>query len=131
MTGNKQDIINYRFQRAKETLEEAKILAQINHWDTVVNRLYYTCFYAVISLLLENDLLTKSHSGALTLLTNHFVKTGKLDKKYGKFYSKLFSKRQEGDYEDIKRFTQEEIEPLISETAAFIEAIKALIISKL
>ena len=100
MSLSKKDVIVYRFQRAMETIEEAKILAKINHWDTVVNRLYYACFYAVIGLLLENDFLTKSHKGALTLFKNNFIKTGKLDREWGRFYAQLFNKRQEGDYDD-------------------------------
>ena len=41
---NRNDYINYRFQRAKESFEEALILAENKHWNTVVNRLYYACF---------------------------------------------------------------------------------------
>jgi uncharacterized protein (UPF0332 family) len=39
----------------------------------------------------------------------------------------LFNKRQEGDYEDVKIFTKEEIEPLISEAEKFILVIRELI----
>ena len=41
MSYSELDLINYRLERAKESLEEAKILAQAGHWNTVVNRLYY------------------------------------------------------------------------------------------
>jgi enterochelin esterase family protein len=37
-----------------------------NKWNTAVNRLYYACFYAVIALLLKNDIETQSHNGART-----------------------------------------------------------------
>jgi uncharacterized protein (UPF0332 family) len=53
---NKDEYIKYRFQRALESYEEALILAENNKWNTVVNRLYYSCFYAVISLLLNNGI---------------------------------------------------------------------------
>ena len=51
---NRADYIKYRFQRAKESYEEALILEKNNRWNAVVNRLYYSCFYAVIALLLKN-----------------------------------------------------------------------------
>ncbi|GAI81266.1 unnamed protein product, partial [marine sediment metagenome] len=35
MKRSKADLINYRIQRAFESLDEAKILAQKNHWNTV------------------------------------------------------------------------------------------------
>ena len=126
MSFNKQDIIKYRFERAEETILEAQLLAKNSHWNSVANRLYYACFYAVIGLLLSHSLLTKSHNGVKSLLNKEFVKTGLLDKKWALIYSELFNKRQESDYKDIKRFTAEEIEPLIAKAEEFIKVIKSL-----
>jgi uncharacterized protein (UPF0332 family) len=127
MKALKKEIIKYRFDRATESIEEAKIMAANSRWNTVANRLYYACFYAVIGLLFENDFSTKSHDGVRILLNKEFVKTGKLPIKYSSFYGDLFNKRQESDYKDFKIFTQEEIEPLIAEAEEFINAIKELL----
>jgi uncharacterized protein (UPF0332 family) len=56
MIENKEEYIKYRFHRAEESFEEALILAEKGHWNAVVNRLYYSCFYAVIAALLKNDI---------------------------------------------------------------------------
>lgn len=72
---NRNDYINYRLHRAKEALEEANILARNEKWNAVVNRLYYASFYAVIALLLKNDIETQSHDGARTQFGLSFVKT--------------------------------------------------------
>jgi uncharacterized protein (UPF0332 family) len=48
--------------------------------------LYYSCFYAVIALLLKYDIETQSHDGARTQFGLNFVKTGKVDKENGKFF---------------------------------------------
>ena len=56
---NREDYINYRFHRAEETFEEALILAKEERWNAVINRLYYACFYAVIALLIKNNISTK------------------------------------------------------------------------
>ena len=63
---NQDDYIKYRFHRSEESLDEALILAKNGSWNTVVNRLYYSCFYAVISLLLKNNIETQTHEGART-----------------------------------------------------------------
>ncbi len=52
---SKDDLIYYRISRAKETFDEALILASENHWNAVANRLYYACFYIVNALLMKND----------------------------------------------------------------------------
>jgi uncharacterized protein (UPF0332 family) len=97
---SKDDYLKYRFKRAEESLDEALILAERMKWNAVVNRLYYSCFYAVISLLIKNDMEAKTHDGVRSLFGLHFINTGIIDKKYGKFYSILFDYRQKGDYGD-------------------------------
>jgi uncharacterized protein (UPF0332 family) len=57
MTGTKKDLINYRLERAKETLEDAKLLAEKQRWNSAINRLYYAAYYAIIALLLLTSTL--------------------------------------------------------------------------
>jgi uncharacterized protein (UPF0332 family) len=108
-------------------MHEAKVMAEIKHWNTTANRLYYACFYSVIALLIKKNVSTKSHSGARIQLNNLFVKTGELSIEYAWIYGDLFNKRQESDYKDVKIFTKEEIEPLIVQAEEFISIIKKLI----
>ncbi len=48
---SRQTIIKYRLERAGETLDEATSLKESKHYHGAVNRLYYSCFYAVTALL--------------------------------------------------------------------------------
>ena len=123
---NREDYIRYRLQRAEESYEDALILAKNQRWNAVVNRLYYACFYAVIALLLQNNIETQSHDGTRTKFGLHFVKTGLIDKKYGKLYTKLFDFRQKGDYGDLYDYDGPTISPLISSVREFIDVIKQL-----
>lgn len=97
MINNKQDLIEYRVSRAKETYKEALLLAQNNHWNAVANRLYYSCFYIVNALLIKYDLSFSSHNGVKSEFHKSFVKTGMVSMDSGKTYSRLFNLRQEGD----------------------------------
>jgi uncharacterized protein (UPF0332 family) len=54
------DLIIYRMSRAKETLQDAELLADGKRWNACVNRLYYSCFYAVSALLLKNNFLPQN-----------------------------------------------------------------------
>lgn len=121
---NKDDYIKYRFQRSEEAFEEALILAEKERWNAVLNRLYYSCFYAVISLLLKNNIETQTHDGARTQFGLHFIKNGRIDKRFGKLFTKLFDLRQKGDYGDLFDFDDKVVEPLISQVKEFIEEIK-------
>jgi uncharacterized protein (UPF0332 family) len=125
--GNREDYIKYRFLRAEESFDDALILSRKKKWNAVVNRLYYACFYAVIALLLKNDILTKTHDSARTQFGLQFVKTGIIDKKFGKLYTKLFDYRQKGDYGDLYDFDEDTVKPLMKAVNKFLPQIHRFI----
>jgi uncharacterized protein (UPF0332 family) len=120
-----EGLISDRIEKAKVTLEAAKLLASKNHWNSAVNRLYYSAFYAVLALLAKVNTKTSTHSGAKSEFYRLFIKSGKLDRKFGELYTDLFNKRQEGDYEDFLNFTIEDIDPLIPLVEEFIKRIES------
>jgi uncharacterized protein (UPF0332 family) len=120
----KHELVRYRIGRADGTLKETKLLAAENHWNATVNRFYYACFYAISALLAEHELNAKTYSGTKILFHKHFIKNGGVDKEQGTFFSKLFDKRQIGDYEDFIEISKNEILPLIGDAEKFLAAIK-------
>lgn len=124
---NKSEYINYRFKRAHESFEDANIMIDNKKWNSAVNRLYYTCFYAVIALLLKNNIETHTHNGARTKFSDVFIKTGKIDKKFGKLFSQLSDYRQKGDYGDLFDFDDKIVLPLVDQVKEFISEIGKLI----
>lgn len=76
MSAERDVLMRYRLERARETLVEADLMAQTGHWNGCVNRLYYACFYAVTALLLRHDLSAGKHTGVRSLFNRHFVRTG-------------------------------------------------------
>ncbi len=122
--GSKGDYLQYRLKRAEESFEEAVLLKDNNRWNAAINRLYYSCFYAAIALLLKNGLKAQTHDGVRTQLGLQFIKTGLIDKRFGKLYSKLFDFRQKGDYGDLYDFDAETVIPLLGPVREFIDEIK-------
>ncbi len=45
------EYVKYRIESANKTFEAAKVLAENEFWNSAVNRLYYSIFYAVNALL--------------------------------------------------------------------------------
>jgi len=56
MTLEERAYIRYRLGRAREALDEARLLLEADHLATAVTRIYYACFYAVSALLRGGDL---------------------------------------------------------------------------
>ena len=71
-----ENVIKYRRERAKETLEEAEIMLENNKLIAAVNRMYYAIFYEVLALLLTKGLSSSKHSGVRSLFNKEFVKPG-------------------------------------------------------
>lgn len=101
MSFEKVDLIKYRLKKAHTTLKEAKSLIQQGYFYGAANRLYYSCFYAVIALLAKNNMSARTHNGVRTLFFKTYIKTGILDISYGEINSNLMSIRQENDYADF------------------------------
>lgn len=95
-----------------------------------MNRLYYSCFYAVIALLADQDIEVLSHSGARQMFGLHFIKTGKIDTESGRFLARLFDLRQTGDYDDFIDFDREKVTELLEPTDKLISAIEELLQGK-
>jgi len=127
MTPEKQALIAYRLERARQTLEEAVLLLEAGHTNACVNRLYYACFYAVSALLLTRNISTSKHGYLRALLHQDYVKPGRVSEQMGKHFDLLFDSRHEGDYEDFVCFEAENVRPLLEPTKSFVDQIADLI----
>ena len=125
MTASERELVRYRLQRAAETLEEGRVLAEAEHWSGCVNRLYYACFYAVSALLLKHGLSSAKHTGVRSLFNLQFVKTGRVPAEHGELYNELFTYRTKGDYTDLVRFGEDDVAPWIPLVRRFVEEITA------
>ncbi len=127
----KTNLINYRREKARATLEDARILFSKQRFNSSVNRIYYAMFYEVSSLLLLKDLTSSKHTGTKALFQQFFVNPGEVDKELGKFYSTIFEFRRRSDYEDFVEFAEEEVEIWLDKAENFIKEIEIIIVKRL
>ena len=124
MTGTKRDLIRYRIERARDTLDDARILAENQKWNSAINRLYYAAYYGVIALLLQHEHKPTTHNGAKSQFSEHFIKTKIFPEEYGKLYSQLFTWRQKGDYVDLFDFSADIVLPYIEPVENLLNVIE-------
>lgn len=130
MTGTKEDLVRYRMFRAKDTLDDARILADKQKWNSTINRLYYASYYAVSALLLDFDIKSTTHNGTKSKFTEHFIKTNLISKENGKMYSQLFTWRHKGDYDDLFDFTFDKVDPYFEPVSNLIRIIEEMLANK-
>lgn len=123
----KEELIAYRLKRAWEAYDDATILAERGKWNSTINRLYYSCFYAATALLIKYNFKTSTHSGVKTILSGSFIKQKAISSELGKIYAQLFTFRQKGDYSDFFDFDEEKVMPFFVPTKELLERIEELI----
>jgi len=121
------ELIQYRINRSLHTLQEVNILIENQLWSTAINRLYYACYYAVLAILLKNNINPQTHAGTRQMFGLHFIKTGIISSDLGKFYSDIFDKRLTGDYDDFILMKEEDVIGLVPSGKELILKIKELI----
>ena len=120
-------LVAHRFNRAIETMEEAKAIMLLGFWRIAANRLYYACYYAATALLIKHKIETHSHRGVVNQLGLHFISKGIVSNEQGKLIKHLFELRQTGDYDDWVVIEEDNIAHLVEPAQKFIEEIEKLI----
>ncbi|MCD6197185.1 MAG: HEPN domain-containing protein [Deltaproteobacteria bacterium] len=116
-------LIRYRMDRSKEALSAARLMYEKDHYNDAVNRLYYSCFYAVAALLATEGVHPGKHTAVRAFLNKNWIKTSKLSKETGRLYNTLFDRREKGDYGDYFRFNADDVEDWLKKVEKAIEEI--------
>jgi uncharacterized protein len=123
----RKDYIVFRIEKANNTYYAAEVLSEKELWSSVINRLYYSCFYVVTALLLKNKISAKSHKSVKSKFSQEFIKNGAIDEKYGKIFNDLHDWRKKGDYDDIFEFEPEEVKLKLKEVGEFLQRVIQII----
>jgi uncharacterized protein (UPF0332 family) len=120
----KKDLVQYRLDLAQEMLRDARLLKEnAGSPISIVNRAYYSVFYAALALLVTADVEPNKHSGVLSKFDELFVRQGILPKEMSKIMHHAFDMRQAGDYQKSKVITVEQAVEVLTSAEVFVKAI--------
>ncbi len=118
-------LARYRLQQANESLEEAKYLfSGHKSLRSVMNRVYYSMYYAVLALLIFESFVSSKHIGIISFFNKQFIKEGIFPKQMGRWLNKAFDMRQIGDYREYIELSSEQVEPFLEFSQIFIKNIE-------
>ena len=131
MSEEKRALIQYRLAQAKDSIKEAEVLMREGmSYRSVINRLYYAMFYAVLALLQEKEVGTSKHSGAIFLFDREFIKTGIFDIDFSKVLHRAFELRQKGDYMEQTEINKQDITEIRPKVQDFINKVENYLLKK-
>lgn len=123
----RDDLIKYRLEQARDTIDVVDLLIKNNKLSPAVNRIYYGIFYSLLALALQFNFETSKHQQLIGWFNKEFIRTGLIEKEFGRILRDAFENRTSGDYDSFVVFNPEEVLLLFSDMKSFIEQIEAFI----
>ena len=124
---DRDSLIKYRIQQAKEIIELAEFLINSNKLIVAVNRIYYGMYYALTALALKHRFETSKHAQLIGWFNKEFVAKNLVDKEYGEILRNAFQNRTKGDYDAFVEFPQQEVDVMLKEMKQFIIEIESIL----
>lgn len=124
MAGSLTELSAYRFERAKEELQTAEILFQTARLRSSINRSYYAIFHAIRAVNALDGFDSSKHSGVISHFNQEYVKTGVFGKEASKIIRNASALREQADYEDFYKATQEEAADVFEQASKFVFAVE-------
>jgi len=119
----RQELALYRLQQAEEFFDEARYLLEGNKSPrSIINRIYYAMFYAILALLIFEPFSSSKHTGVISYFNSRFINEGVLPKELGRAVNKAFDLRQRGDYREKVVLTIDQIIPFFDQSREFIDS---------
>jgi uncharacterized protein len=94
---NEKDIQGL-LQTARERLEDARILFEKQRYQGTAERAYFAIFHAASAMLLHVGISAKTHDGVKIKFGELFVRSGKVERRFGKILSKAYDLRVDTEY---------------------------------
>lgn len=96
---------------AREKLEAFLDDKKAQRWGNATVNLYFALEHAVKALLASVGIEPKSHEGVKIMFSMHFIKSGAISPKIGRYLGNLYDRRTTAEYSPLRRseFTEEEV----------------------
>ncbi len=107
-------------EKAKESLEAARLLSDQTMYGFAASRGYYSMFYIAQAFLLGEGMTFSSHSAVIGSFGREFAKTNRLPSKFHRYLIDAMQTRTDGDYSTAKVTAGEAFE-VISYAEEFIQ----------
>jgi uncharacterized protein (UPF0332 family) len=113
-------LLDSQMKKARQKLDVASKLIESGDYDDAVSRAYYAAFHAAQAMLASQGVEADTHAGVRTLFHLHFIKSKRLDPKFGRFKN-LKDDREEGDYDIVSTVDSEIARNGLREAKEFVD----------
>lgn len=120
--GSNTVLVDYRMEKARESIKAARIMLNEKMLTFAMNRIYYAMFYAVQAALSKKGVSFSKHK-VKGYFNKELIKSGALPMDMGRLYNKAFEYRQKFDYVDFAVADKEMIIDYVEKAEQFVNNI--------
>lgn len=113
--------------KSRERLKAAGVLFGSKLFDDAASRAYYAALYAAQAALVTQNLVAKSHDGAVLLFGSTFIKTGRASRSIGADLSRLRRMREKAEYSSAFKTTEADAAWAVNAAERFVAEIEKLL----
>ena len=129
---NREDFAKYRLEKAKETLNSAKILFnEVKDYTSANNRAYYAIFYAIRAVLALEEVDFKRHKDVIAYFNKTYIKPEVFSRNLGSKIAQAQKVREDCDYDDKYQISYEKTEEQIKTAEEVISEVDKYIKEKI
>ena len=123
MENLKVDKIRLMYQTAHEKQNAAHQLHTTGYYNDAVSRAYYAVFHLVSMTLFLDGKAYSSHGQLIGAFNKEIISTGLIPASVGKAVGRLFSLRQNADYDFFEKVNEQESKEALSDVEHVFKAI--------
>ena len=128
MDGSIKELAKYRFEKACEDLEVAKMNHNNFMYKASINRSYYAIFHAMRAVTILRGYDSSKHSGIIAFFNQSFVKAATFEKRISKIIASASKLREKSDYVDFYIASRHESEEQIEKAKEFLLVIEEYLV---
>lgn len=114
-------------QKAQDSLQAARLLAEQGFYDFAVSRAYYAMFYVAEAFLLGEGLAFSKHSAVIAAFGQRFAKTKRVSPEFHRYLIEGEASRNVGDYDVSPGLSKDEAVKQIIRATKFLELAERLL----
>jgi uncharacterized protein (UPF0332 family) len=126
---NREAVLLY-LDGARNALRSAQYNLDGGFYGVVVNRAYYTFFYAATALLLTLDITRSKHAGVMAAFREYFVKPGTFPIQDSRAYGEALELRNVTDYEMLGEVDSVRAHDVSENASRFVERCETYLTTK-
>ena len=123
MEGSVKELAVYRYEKAIEDLDTARMNHKNFMYKASINRSYYAMFHGMRSVTILDGFDSSKHSGIIAFFNQTYIKSGIFDKNISRIIAGASRLREKSDYTDFYIASKQDSADQLSKAEEFLKVI--------